>query len=123
MVIPVGNKQAKEEENLIQKYLALLRCGKHNLQAFHKQENTGQEDRARRGEESAPCSSACCHGGLLEGSEMELGRWWQCTALNWEGLAAAATKGSLLWLHIKDQLPIQERESQESAEASWNGML
>lgn len=45
MVIPVGNKQAKEEENLIQKYLALLKCGKHNLQTFHKQENTDQEDR------------------------------------------------------------------------------
>lgn len=51
MIMAAGNKQTKEKEKLIQKYLALLRCDKHNLQAFHKQENTGQEAGNTRGEE------------------------------------------------------------------------
>lgn len=62
MIIAVGNKQTKEKEKLIQKYLALLRCGKYNLQTFHKQENRGQEDGNTRGEQSLTVQPAAMEG-------------------------------------------------------------
>lgn len=72
----------------MQKYLVHLRFGRHNLQTFHKRNSktrrTGTLRSAQRPTEHAACSSV----------EMNLGRQRQGAALNWEGLAAAATKGS-----------------------------
>lgn len=56
MIMAVGNMQTKEEEKLIQKYLALLRYGEHNLRAFHKQENSGPGGQERQARTAQPAA-------------------------------------------------------------------
>lgn len=91
----VVNKHREEEEKWIQKCLTLLRFGKHNSQFFHKQENPGPGGRQpREMNRGSQCSPACSHRDRHKSSDRKLGRRRQCTALNWEGQAAAATKGS-----------------------------